>query len=583
MRESVQEQIGKFLNHEKLSAVHPLDMPEIEKDDIPSYITCSKYEKAKKNLKQKMERYNGKVDRLADDISQMKQNISSLQAAADDWRKQTRYCDTTSASSVNRHNHAVVNLNNTIDKIDRAVEKHDDLIDKYTEAKEEAKERKQELTLEALLVIDEDIVEVLDSCAEIVGELTRVQNVEDMIAAIEICMLMLKIIAMFEDLIEGSAERKGARAHIPKVNRLLAALSAIEQVSKYLEDIYLRNLHIVQKNAAIGQQVMSVLNSVDRERINILAKNVNAVLNEKINTTFEYQGIVDPDQLDAVIAQINQTIAALNQNIAKGNELLAIAGEPARTGVSADQQAKELLSSMKSNVDDMRVDILSRHHFSVQMFDEAVIDDFYHKDVRPSILALRQNLVSTLGEDKLVVWSRDDLDFFSLVNAEDAIAKANLLLLQSDLDKIPAHIKKKNDLIASANSDIQEAAKVPQQNSDALNSELDKKYIGACFPFIGWIFAIGILGRVKAFAPAFCSTNQLYKNLANSLLETNKKFTNIVLILGIILGVLGTVVLGFVFGNVVFPVIILASYATTYLLLSSAGKQLRSFLRNRGY
>jgi len=579
---SIHEQIGKLMDYGELGSIHPLRMPEIEKADIPDYINCPKYEKAKNNLKQKMERYDGKVSRLDSDIRQMKQNIESLIEDQQSWyRKANAYCDTSHAASVSRQNHAANMANSLLEKIERAEEKHDDLIDRRTEAKEEAMARRQELTLEALLVIDEDIVEVIDRCTEIVGNLVGSQNIDDIVAALELCMIELKIIAMFEDLVEGNAERKEIRAHIPQVNRFLAVLSANAQVASYLVDMYQRNLLLVSKNAQIGQQVVKVLNSVDQDWMNNMVQYANSVLTEKIDTTFEYKGIVDPAQLDAVIGQINNTIAALNQSIVKGNELVAAAGELAKTGVNADQQAKALLSSMESNVNDMERDILSQYHFSVQMLDEAVIDEFFHKDVRSSISALRQHLANAIGEDKLVVWLRDDLDFFSTTNAGNAIEQADLLQLQSELDKVPAHIKKINDLIASAYSDIQEAAKVPQQNSDALFAELSNKYIGVCVPFIGWIFAILINGRVKAYERALRSTNQIYKNLANALLEKNRKITTIVLILGAILGVFGTVVFGLTNGPVALSVIMLISYATTYLLLSSIGKQLRSFLWRR--
>jgi len=78
---------------------------------------------------------------------------------------------------------------------------------------------------------------------------------------------------------------------------------------------------------------------------------------------------------------------------------------------------------------------------------------------------------------------------------------------------------------------------------------------------------------LKAFEPAFRSTNQIYQNLANTLLKKNKKMTVVILVLGLI----GTVILGF--GNVVVHGILLVTYAVTCLLLTSVGKRLRSFLQ----
>jgi hypothetical protein len=179
---------------------------------------------------------------------------------------------------------------------------------------------------------------------------------------------------------------------------------------------------------------------------------------------------------------------------------------------------------------------------------------------------------------------KGDKDLFSLEKAENAIKQANLPQLQEALDKISAHINKTTDLIASAESDINEAGKVPKQNADALTTELGKKYICACFPVFGWIFAIGILGRLKAFEPAFRSTNQIYQELANALLAKNSKMTKVVMIIGAILGFGGMAAFfalnlgNGVAANVGVPGAVLVFYCFTLLLLITAGKRLRSFL-----
>jgi predicted nucleic acid-binding Zn-ribbon protein len=581
------EEIGQLFDYNKLSAIHPLRMPKIEKKDIPSFINCPKYEKAKNNLNQKMERYQAKVDRLADDIQQLENKIEDMRREQQRWKSQasTFLLDREDVRAVERQNHAADMFNSYIDKISSANEKRDDLIDKHTEAVEEAQEKLQELQQEALAVIDEDIVAVLDRCTKIVEKMSGSQNTEDLFEAIDICLIELRIYAMFEDLIEDNDARKDCRERIAEVNQMFSTLCANDHILKYLVDLYQRNLKLVQTNAEIFKQEEQVLASVDQAQLTTLKQPIDTVLTEQINTTFEYKGIVDPAQLDEIIGNINKTVVALNQNIVKAKAAVTAAGDFAKTGVSTDQEAKTLLSSMKSNVEEMKNDIISQDHFSVLLLDEALIDDFYQKDGRSAVTALRKNLIGTIGEENLDSLVKGEMDRFSLEKAENAIKQANLLKLQAAIDKIPAHIKKMEELIASANSDIQEAGKVPQQNADALSAELGKKYITACFPLFGWISAIGILGRVKAFKSAFCSTNQIYQNLANALLAKNSKMTKVVMIIGAILGIGGTVTF-FVLnlGNSVavnagVPGAVLLFYGIAVLILLGVGKKLRSFLQ----
>ena len=157
--------------------------------------------------------------------------------------------------------------------------------------------------------------------------------------------------------------------------------------------------------------------------------------------------------------------------------------------------------------------------------------------------------------------------------------------LQSALNKIPGHITKTTDLITSAESDIEKASKVPKQKADALSAELGSKYIQTCLPLIGLFAASGILGLVKSFEPAFRSVNQVYQDLANALLEKNKKMTTVTMIIGAILGLGGMAVFfimnigGSIAANLGVPGVVLVLYAITALLLTTVGKQLRSFLQ----
>jgi hypothetical protein len=581
---NVLEEIGPLMDYERLSAIRLLELPKIEKQDIPSFIRCPKYEKAINALNQKMERYQSKVDRCEEAIQESTQTIEAMkQKRAKLDPGNSIWVNKEDAQAVATYNDRLDQMRKMTDKIEDAIEKHNDLIDKRAEAIEEVNEKRQELTNEALLVIDEDIVAVLDRCTKIVDKLDASQNVEDLIEAIDICLIELRIYAMFEDKIEGNDARKDCRERIAEVNKMLAALCANEQVLNYIVDLYRRNLSLVQKNIEIHQQVAQVVGSVDQEQLTALTRSIDAVLAQEIKTKFEYEGVIDPAELDAIIVQINKTIDALNQSIAKAKESAATAVELAETGVSANQQAESLLNSMKSNVEALKNDILSPSHFASQMIEEAVIDDFYHKDLRPAVAALRKHLVGAIGEENLGMVMGDE-DRFSLEKAHGAIRQANLVRLKATLGKIPEHIKKTTDLIAAAESDIRNANEVPKQNADALNAEIGKKYIGACFPVFGFIFAFGILGRLKAFESAFRSTNQIYRDLGNTLLAKNSKMTTIVMVVGAILGI-GGMAAFFVLnlGNSVavnagVPGAILVFYIITILGLTSVGKRLRSFL-----
>jgi hypothetical protein len=573
------EKIGQLLNYEKLSNIRLLELPNVEKKEIPNYINCPKYERAKDTLDSVMERYTAKVERCDaairdshDNIEMMKKRRDKLDPGSGSW------VDTSDAQAVARYNDRLDQTRKMQDKIDTAIEKHKDLIDKRTEAQEEANEKLMELTNEALLVIDKDIVMVLQRCVDIIDNLVNSEDIEEIIAAIDICLIMLRIFAMFEDKIEDSNSLKDCKECITKANPIFATLCINQSVQSYFVDIYRRNLGLVQTNAGIYQQLTAVLNSVDQGQLSSLIQSVNAVLAERIDTNFNYNSVINPDEINAIVDKIKNTINVLNQSIVKAKKTEASTAEFAKTAVNTNRQAETLRASMKSNVDALDGPLM-QNHFAAQMIEEAVIDgDFYQKDLRVAVTELRRYIVDAIGAESLDnVLSGGD-DRFSLKKAHNAIEKANLIRLQVALEKIPSHVKGLTDQITGAESDILRASEVPKRNADKLGAELNGKYTLACIPVLGCIFALGIHNKVKTFESAFRSTNRIYKDLGSVLLEKNKKMTNVVMVLGAILGAVGLIAffaLGF---NLFISIVVITSYGISTLVLFQTGKKLQSFL-----
>jgi hypothetical protein len=281
-----------------------------------------------------------------------------------------------------------------------------------------------------------------------------------------------------------------------------------------------------------------------------------------------------------MVGNMNISIDALKKNIDKA-KAFQVAETPAlelgKSGAKADQDAKSLRATMQTNVDALD-NPLTQSHFAVQTIDEAVIDDFYQKDLRAAVTALRRHIIDTIGEADFEGVLKGGDDRFSLKKAQGAIDKANLSRLQATLDKISPHIKSSNEKIVGLESDIKKANEVPKRNADALEAELGSKYTLACIPIIGMFTAFGIRSKVQTFEPAFRGANQIYKDLGNTMIEKNSKMSMIALIIGAILG-LGSLVFFLVSGGpIVISIIVLVAVAITFLVLFLTGKQLKEYL-----
>ena len=574
------EKIGQLLNYKKLSDIELLKLPKVEKEDIPEYIQCPKYEKAMGKLDIKMERHTTKINRIKGDIADHTAQYNALDRRRDKLEGKANPLFGVSESNVDYVNAVRAQRNDLLDQMRKVSEKRDDYIDKLKEAEEEAKETLEELTAEALTAVDEDIPMVIHRLEGIADNFSNSEDAEDLIAAIDVCLIGLRVYAMFDDLIDDNSARKECKEGVEKINKILSSLCADDSVQNYMVDIYWRNLDLVQKNTDISNQVDGILGSVDQIQLDALSSSINTVLAEKFETNFDYSSVIDPTEIYIIVDKFNKAIISLKANIEKAKAFQAAgtsAIELGKAGTKADQQAKSLRATMQTNVDAMDGP-LTQNHFAVQIIDEAVIDDFYQKDLRAAVVALRKHIVDTIGEQNYEGVLKGGADRFSLKKAQTAIDKANLTRLQVAMDKIPSHIKGLTEKISWAESDIQKANAVPKKNADALESEMGGKYGAVCVPIIGFFVALDINGKIKTFESAFRSSNQIYKDLGNSLLEKNKKMSIVALIIGAILGLGSLAFFAVSGGSVVLSIIILAVCAITFLILFLAGKNLKSYL-----
>ena len=465
------EKLEQLLTYEKFSNIDLLNLPQVEKENIPDYIQCPKYEKKKGKLDNQMKRENDKVDRFTAEIRQMKADIAEARAElaplqAEMSRSVYKGDMSGYPSLVQKYNDMVPRHNGLLEYIKKTSEKHDNTIDKLTEAEEDAKEKLEELTADALEAIDEDIPAVINRLEGIADNFSTSENAEDLLAAIDVCLIGLCVYAMFDDLIDDNSARRDCKESIEKINKIFASLCADDNVQNYVVDVYKRNLDLLQNNAGINKQINGVLGAVDQKQLDTFIQSINAVLTEKINTNFNYSQVIEQSQLDKVVGEINTAITALKVNLDKANKLQGAEAPPvvlAKAGVNADKQAKSLRATMQTNVDALG-DPISKNHFAVRIIDEAVIDDFYQKDLRVAASALRKHIVDTIGEQNFEGVLKDDGDRFALAKAQKAIEDAKLTRLQDVLDKVPAHVKDITAKITAAEADIQKANNTMKEN-----------------------------------------------------------------------------------------------------------------------
>ncbi|MBU1626905.1 hypothetical protein KKB18_06000 [bacterium] len=583
---NTQDTLGNLVNYKAIFEIQPLELPKVEKRDIPKFILCQNFDKARQKIDRKMERYNNKVDQLKGKIQQSEIDIAAMQKQQQKWSRKssTFLLDRTDVKAVEKQNHAADNANRLLEKIQIAFERQEDLMEQHNEAIEEATEKLEEMNQEALLVIDEDIVTVLDKLTQTINKFSDQENPADLASALEICFIALKVFNTFEEHIDGNVPRKDAKERVAEIIKLCARLCEKGTVRNFFVDLFHRNTSLIKKNADLYNHLVEKVKSVDKEELSTMTQRFQVIYSKTLNTDFKYEGIVDPSELEAVVVEIRKTIDAVKANIGMIKELYNNSKATAEAGVNAQQNVVSLLTTMKTNMEEMRDDIFVKGHFACDMVDKAVIEDFYNKDLRPAVTGLREYIVGNIGKEQLDTLFMEGNDRYSIEKAETAIKQAGLLSLQAQRDQTNEHTKKLSAMINDRETDIQKADEVPQKNADAFRSATSILYISSLLPVIGFAFALSILSKFTKFSLAFKSNNKVYRELGSIILSKNKTMQTVNLVIGVVLGIGGVGVLfGLnvspeVFFNVGIPGTVLVFYLITWKILAISGKKLKSYI-----
>jgi len=581
-----QEELQGLVNYEKISTMPILEMPSIKKDEIPNYILCTHFQKAKEKVERTMERYNRKVDDLKSKLQQLENDIQYMEKQHRKWSRKadTFMLDRSNPKAVEKQNAAAETANRLRDKISATRDKYNDVVETHNEALHEAEEKLQELTEEAIFVIDEDIVSVLDKCTKIAARLTGSQNSEDKITALEISFVEMKIHHFFEDFIEENTARKDARDRLSEVVQHFSELCSTGDVRNHFADLFRRNIHIIENNDDKYGQINQAIKTIDQTEMDEMIQELQNVFNENIETTFDYQNIIDPSELENLISKINERIDSINNNISRSNEYEESSKTLAEKSVGTHENIEALLGSMRDELQNMGNDLILPCFFAIEMLNESVIDDFYSRELKSPVNEFREFLAKELDEEKLDRLIMSDGDKYSIQKSENIINEANLLRLQNERSKIKEHIDKMNNLIEPLKKDITNIEDVPKEKSEALKSEYSLKSFLSCIPFIGIIFSFLIFRKIKIFKSALRSTNQIYKDLGKTLLAKNKSRVILNLIVGLVLSIGSFVVLFTVENNLSVSLkwslsgALLLIYLLTTVFLFFTGKRLYSYL-----
>lgn len=595
-----EDQLNDIIVYEAVTGIRALAPPTLEKAHIPSLIHCHLFDRAIEKRDRLMERYNQKVNSQKEKAAALESEIAHL------TKEITKRTDGSflgdmmgrtltgtkpgildnaeeRSKKAQKYNAILEVVRRLEDQRERTVDRHNDAVEKHNEAVEEANEKLEELTAEALQVIDDDMVAVMDKISKIGLKLSSSQNAEDLLGSVEICFLQLKLGLVLEDHIEGNAQRHDFKECLGNVDKLLADLSASPQMRHRLVEIFKRNIDLIANNRRLHAKVLEAIEAIDSESLDKPAQDLRILFRKQFNTIFEYKHLIDPRELDEMVVRINKVLVDLKDHVARVNSAAEIAGAPAQRAADTQQAVMGTLREMNSNYAGMANEILTETHFAYELLDENVIDEFFHREVKLSVMELREHVRQSVRSEEFdsMVAGSDDRYFIN--RTEEAIKRADLLRLKAELDKVQSYRNALAGLIAGAEADIDHIGEVPREQAESFRAKAFTTYTLCCLPWVGVGFALSLLSRIKSFEAAFQSTNGIYRQLSSDIVEKNGTMKTASLILAGVLG-LGGIILFFALGisdsvivKIGVPGSAAALYLATMLVFGSVEKQIEEY------
>ena len=564
------DSLESIVRYGRMSAIHCLRPPSIKKSDIPDFISCEHFAKAKAKVRRVMERYESKV-------SDLKQRLGDSDANVEALRRAQRDVDPGKGFFVNESNpRAVAKYNNRLrearrlgEKIEVAIDKHNDLVDRHDEAVNEANERLEELTEEALTTIDDDIVAVLDRCLKIIGKLSRSQSSDDVFGAFETTFVALKVSATFDDFIEGNAARSDCKARTVELWRAFCELCQTDDVNNHIADIFRRNIYLIAENAKLYGEIHSPLSRVDQSALDEAVRALKTAIGREFETFFEYEGVVDPTELNALVQRMTQTIAGANEAIRAIREAHSSSGQLSTLAVELDGSVSGILKTMRSNVNGLENLLVRPGHFLHELLEDGVIEDFCTREARRALSAVRTRLVESVEERQVDIVLEAPEDLYRVDAAAAAIKGANLQRLERARSPAKSRVAALQQIIQAIESDLAGAGEVPQQNADAVRGKMNVGYAVSFLPWLGVIWAAMALSKVGEFAPAFRSPVEAYRDLGAELLGSAGLIRYALLVPGGLLAIFTLLLSLNVFGpSSPLPAAVPGSASVVYLLSS---------------
>lgn len=451
-----------------------------------------------------------------------------------------------------------------IDKKDRAQELYNDAFEQYEDRKAEYEQQIEEKAEELKPALELDIITFLSKLQQLVYD--SIHNKEYFVEALILIFMAKKAYIFLFDRLENPANMKAASETFKQLETELEQM--IEAHKNQVQQGLINIVSYLHDGFKINE---SILLDIDGKRKRLpyaqCVENepeANRLVSVAVNSSFNYQDIIDPIELAKVELQVHERKSDFEKYIETISNFTDSINDHFVVINDVKTYCNDNLNKMVENKQQRMGEAFFDALFTLRVFDENEQDEFLKKQKQWLIETQKEieellKMVNTIVSTELLTKSTAEI--------LEQDAGLNFLNYQNELDS------KKQELIqgvSTLDSTLEAINRLPEEKAQLFKKEINKNLGLSVLPIANLAMLVPLHKQITTLLPAFKSRNTVYMNLRNNSIKKLQTFLYLHIVLIVLSGALSI------------PVKNKDAKPIFYILASSYGiSSLIIFLKNR--
>jgi hypothetical protein len=498
-----------------------LGQHEVDEDDedLSGYLNGTYYPKAKQKVDDFIDRCNGTLAQLGTQLENLSDELDSALKTVkreDPGRPPNDYVDRNDPDSVDRFNRKVREYNSQLELHRRVVDQANRIRERYEDMTVKYKEKRADLE-EQVIAKKEDLKPAFDKDLSIfITKISQLafdafQHDDKAFEGLVFAYLSKKAIVELGDRFHDANEERNATEVAKKLD--LEVDKCIKTDDRPIKDglahLFSYLYETYKENQVIAESVSKELEVLPQKEYAFHKEDVEKILALPINTTFHYQDIIDPDELQKVSVDVSVLKDSFENHILSIDALSQTLAPTYATIEGIRGTTSRQLDEMTTNKNDVfggRFDLIK---CILEVFDDDKQDDYLPRQ-KQWFETLQGYIEQKEGVTlSSLLWDMTETDMLVTTVSYDLSTNSVLNFLPT---QVSLRTKKQDFTDALPKLDDVSASidRQPRVQAEAFTTQTNGWLNMSFIPIANLIMLVMLNDKISKYLSALSSTNQYF-------------------------------------------------------------------------